>query len=77
MIIIIIGIQDKFSLTKFSFCIKFHKELSICVLVRVYSFEVVCSQIQQVQWLTYQRLTMVFKLFKSFLKFSNGYHPNI
>ena len=51
IIVIIVANQDKFTLTKFSFHIDFHKELSISVLffVRAYCLEVECSQTLQVQ----------------------------
>ena len=60
----IIVIQDQFTLTKFSLCIKFHKELSIFVFLRVYFLEAICLQTLQVQWLQPQHLIMALKLFK-------------
>ena len=62
--IIIIAVEDKFTPTTFSLCIKFHQELSVFVFVRVYCLEVVCSQTLQVQWFPSQHLTMDMKLFK-------------
>ena len=49
---IIIAIQDKSTLTKFS------------LHMRVYCLEVICSQTLQVQWFPSQYLMMTLKLFK-------------
>ena len=62
--ILMIAIQDKFILIKFSSCIKLHKELGIFCFARVHFLDVVCSQAMQVKWLTPKHLIMVLKLFR-------------
>ena len=64
IILIIIAIQDKFTLTKFSLLFVFGRIYSLFV------FEVVCWQTLQVQWFSSQQLIMALKGIPYFLTIS-------